>query len=114
THMARTRKINAADMFDEIIIDLWGAGEYRLKEATRSTERAMEKLREEQETEDEVTDEQAFDHLASIIDVVLEPVEGQTRAKTVLKKLYKDDKIGSGHVMALVERVNEVRSERPT
>lgn len=123
--MARTRKINAAELFEPVEIDLWGT-KFGLREATRSIEaslaekmEAMKNLDVDEDASEAEQLEKSLPILLDMIDVMLEPLGDEdgkkSHAKTVLKKLYDDDKIGVSHIEALVNRLKEVAMEaRPT
>lgn len=112
------KTLNAAtDLFESIEVDLWGP-KFSVRQPTRAVEKkvaatleAIEQLPENAE------DKVVIDHLCDLLDVFLEPIpdeEGKrTHAKTIIRKMYSDEKIGLAHVEALFERISELRSERP-
>ena len=113
------KKLNAAELFETIEVNLWGEGEYRVREATRKVEAQLTemeaKLDKLGDDIDDLGKEAQFDVFADMASAILVPVEGQVQAKTVLKKLYKADVIGLSHVMELLDRLTEIRREqRPT
>lgn len=114
------KRLNAAtDLFEPVVVDLWGP-EYSLLQPTRVVEEKMEAAQEKlNNLPSDSTDEATFAAICEVIDVHLEPLpdnEGvkPPRAKTHLKKKYKDKEIGISHVMQLMDALVEMRSERPT
>lgn len=113
------KTINAAtDLFETIEVDLWGA-KFSVVQPTRAVEKKIgEALEEIEKIPEDADEDTVFDALAGILDLQLDPIPGEggkkTRAKTVVKGLYKDGKIGIGHIEALFELIAQHRAERPT
>lgn len=126
--MARTRTIRAAELFDPIDIDLFGAT-FRLKTPTRSGEEALsDKETDLSEAMEKVADERLDERAArkvlmpifyDMLDLMLEPntdSDKKLHAKTTVKKLYTEDKIGLTVIRALIAEIGNARAEerRPT
>lgn len=113
------KTINAAtDLFETIEVDLWGT-KYAVVQPTRAVERKIiDALKVVEEIPDDADEEVIFDALAGILDLQLDPIAGEdgkkVRAKTVVKALYKDGKIGIAHIEALFEVISTNRAERPS
>ena len=113
------KTINAAtDLFETIEVDLWGT-KFSVVQPTRAVERKIiEALKAVEEIPDDADEDAIFDALAGILDLQLDPIADEagkkTRAKTVVKNLYKDGKIGIAHVEALFEVIATHRAERPS
>lgn len=122
--MAR-KTIKAAELFDPVEVDLWGTM-FRLREPTRSLEAKMEVKQSElgaahEQTKDEQDEDEARKVMMPLfydmLDLLLEPSdhgEKKTHAKTVVKRKYEGDEIGLSHIFALVEKLGEAATERPT
>jgi hypothetical protein len=113
------KTINAAtDLFEAIEVDLWGT-KFSVVQPTRAVERKIiEALKAVEDIPDDADEETVFDALAGILDLQLDPIPGEdgkkTRAKTVVRNLYKDGKIGIAHLEALFEVIAAHRAERPS
>lgn len=113
------KTINAAtDLFEAIEVDLWGP-KFSVRQPTRSVEKKVQAALEAIENLPEDSDDKVVvDHLCELLDVFLDPIPDddgkKTHAKTIVRKMYADEKIGVAHVEALFERISELRSERPT
>lgn len=124
------KTISIADLFDETLVNIEG-DEFRLRHPTRSVEeKHRAKLREveaidtdalqKEVGEDPVALEKRAAELnleiyGDILDIWLEPLgEKKVHAKTVVKKAYKDDKIGIAFVEELASRIGEAGQRRPT
>jgi len=112
------KTINAAtDLFEAVEVDLWGP-KFSVVQPTRAVERKIvDALKSVEDIPDDADEDVIFDALAGILDLQLEPIPGEdgkkTRAKTVVKGLYKDGKIGIAHLEALFEVIASHRAERP-
>lgn len=113
------KKLNAAtDLFESIEVDLWGPT-YSVRQPTRAIERKVAAVLEKIEAMPEDADDaEIIDQLCELLDVFLEPLPDadgkKTHAKTVIRKMYQDEKIGLAHVEALFERISALRADRPT
>lgn len=113
------KTLNAAtDLFESIEVDLWGP-KFSVRQPTRSVEKKVQATLEGIENlPEDASDDQVVEALCDLLDVFLEPIPDEdgkkTHAKTVVRNLYKEEKIGVAHVEALFERISELRSERPT
>jgi len=105
--MARARTIKAAELFDEVHIDLWGA-KFRLKDMTRSLEKQASEEWERLENSEE-TVEDALPQFLEFMETLTEPIPDEagkkTKVKTVVKRELDADNIGYGHVLALAEQI---------
>lgn len=108
-----SRTITAAELFDEIEVDLWGA-KFKVREATKSLNAKMEepyKRLEAVETDDDAEADQLVEALADVLDVLLEPLgdeEGKkVKAKTVLMREWNGDRISLGRLIALFQSLEE-------
>lgn len=115
--MAKSLNVTT-DLFDPIEVTLWDGSKYSLNEPTRRVERKMnEALDVLVDLPDDSSDDDTFNAICEVVDVLLEPIpveDGKkVRAKTQLKSLYKAEKIGIGHVETLLERLRDMRAERP-
>ena len=118
-----SRKIVAAELFDEVEVDLWGYP-FELVETTLKVEQRLDeylkRISESQENEDDPERDASTLEVAELygdmLNIALKPLEGpegkKTQAKTVLLKMLKDDKIGRVHIEALVERIQDMAVER--
>lgn len=103
----------ATDLFQPVEVELWGRT-YTVTEPTRAVERKhQDALDAAEKLPDDASDEQFFDAEVEILDVLLEPApveDGKKlRAKTHLTQLYKQGKIGRGHVERLYMKIAEAR-----
>jgi hypothetical protein len=112
------KTINAAtDLFESIEVDLWGP-KFSVRQPTRAVEKKVQAtLKEIERLPEDSDDKVVVDHLCDLLDVFLEPIPDEdgkrTHAKTIVRKLYADEKIGVAHVEALFERISDLRAERP-
>ena len=119
TKGSTVKKLNSAtDLFESIEVDLWGPT-YSVRQPTRAIERKVQAIVEKMEAmPDDTADAELIDSLCDLLDVFLEPLPDEdgkkTHAKTVIRKMYQDEKIGLAHVEALFERISALRAERPT
>jgi hypothetical protein len=113
--MTRPRTIKAAELFDEVHIDLWGT-KFRLKPMTRSLEKTASEEWEALENSEE-TVEAALPEFLSFIELLLEPIGDEqgkkTHAKTVIKRELEADNIGYIHVVEIARQVMTRGTERP-
>ena len=113
------KTINAAtDLFESVEVDLWGP-KFSVVQPTRAVERKIiEALQSVEDIPEDADEDTVFDALAGILDLQLDPIPGEdgkkTRAKTVVKGLYKEGKIGIAHLEALFEVIASHRAERPS
>lgn len=116
--MAR-RTINAATLFDQVEIDLWGT-KFPFKEMTLALEDEIAESWEKLEASEEPLKEELPNVLA-FIDLFLEPVKGgakgqgkEIKASDVLKKqLFEEKTIGKTHVMAVARELLTRGTDRP-
>ncbi len=112
-----TRKLNAADMFDTLEVDLWGNA-YKLREITRSV---GEKLQEAQKASNELDEDSSPDDAAkaliAVVDVILDPQgDDAPDAADVLGDLWDKDQLGLDWLTAFSESLQEEAAmrRRPT
>ncbi len=110
-----TKTITAADVFENVEVDLWGA-KYRLREGTRTV---ATKLIEKQVALDKVNDEDAdavVDAMADILDVLLEPLGDESgkkvHAKTVLVKKWEANELGLDRITAITNGIQDAQADR--
>jgi hypothetical protein len=114
-----SKKINAStDLFNAIEVDLWGDS-FVVRQPTRAVERKVEEAAKSLDAlEEDASSEDVIAAMGEMLDAILEPVpneEGKKRhAKTVVKEKYAADQIGFAHVEALLDKIAQARSERPT
>jgi hypothetical protein len=105
--MARARTIKAAELFDEVHIDLWGS-KFRLKDMTRSLEKQASEEWERLENSDD-TVEAALPQFLEFMETLTEPIADdsgkKTKVKTIVKRELEADNIGYGHVIALAGQI---------
>ncbi len=126
--MARNRKITVAELFEPVDIDIFGTV-CSLRVPTRSTEEKTSTKEVELDEASQTVAELDLDEIEArkvlmplffdLLDLMLEPAEKDEKkvhAKTIVKKLYDDDKIGLGTIRALITEIAKVRAEerRPT
>ncbi len=107
------------DLFEPIKVILWDGSEFSVVQPTRAVERKIvEALKAVEEIPEDADEEAVFDALAGILDIQLEPIPGEdgkkTRAKTIAKRCYKEEKIGIAHLERTFELISEHRAERPS
>ena len=113
------QKISAStDLFSIIEVDLWGDN-FTVRQPTRAVERKVEEAAKSLENlAEDAEGEEVIAAMGDMLDAILEPVpndEGKKRhAKTVIKEKYAADQIGFAHVEALLDKIAQLRSERPT
>jgi hypothetical protein len=110
--------VASTDLFDAIEVDLWGDN-FVVRQPTRAVERKVEEAAKGlDEMDDGTTPEEVVAAMGDMLDAILEPVpneEGKKRhAKTVVKERYAADQIGFAHIEALLDKIAQLRSERPT
>jgi hypothetical protein len=112
------KTLNAAtDLFESIEVDLWGP-KFSVRQPTRSVEKKVATaLKEIEQLPEDSDDKVVVDALCDLLDVFLEPIPDEdgkkTHAKTVVRKMYQEEKIGLAHVEALFEKISDLRAERP-
>lgn len=113
------KTLNAStDLFEPVELNLWGS-KYSLLEPTRKVEKAVETAQKVvDDLSDDAPEEEQFAAIVGVVDEMLEPLPDEAgkkppRAKTVLKGLFKQEKIGAGHVIKLMDALAEARTERP-
>lgn len=107
--------IIAADLFDDIELDLWG-NVFRLREGTRSVAIKLAKLQKAQdELADDEHDKQAAS-FADILDALLEPIasNGQkpATAKSVVMAKWKADELGLDRLVSLSNHIQTAALQR--
>ena len=113
------KTINAAtDLFESIEVDLLGA-KFAVVQPTSAVERKIiDALKAVEDIPEDADEDTVFDALAGILDLQLDPIPGEdgkkTRAKTVVKNLYKEEKIGIAHLERMFEIIADQRAERPS
>ena len=123
--MARPKTISTSKLFEETHVDIEG-DKFLLRQATRTVEekhRKLVRVLEDKEAEDvgDGTDADAeivaalLDMYGDLLDIWLEPLgDSKVHAKTLVKKAYKEDKIGLSHLRELSQQIAEAGSNRPT
>lgn len=126
--MARTRTIRVAELFEPVDIDIFGTV-FGLRVPTRSNEEKSAAKETELDEATESVQEKDLNEIEArkilmplffeLLDLLLEPAdegEKKVHAKTIVKKLYDDDKIGLTTIRALITEIGNVRAEerRPT
>lgn len=112
------KTINAAtDLFESIEVDLWGP-KFSVRQPTRAVEKKVAATLEDiQNLPEDADDKVVVDALCDLLDIFLEPLPDEdgkkTHAKTIVRKMYADEKIGVAHVEALFEKISDLRTERP-
>jgi hypothetical protein len=123
--MARPNTISTSKLFEETHVDIEG-DKFLLRQATRTVEekhRELIRVLEDKEAEDvgDGPDADAeivaslLDMYGDLLDIWLEPLgDSKVHAKTLVKKAYKEDKIGLAHLRVLSQQIAEAGSNRPT
>lgn len=108
----------AAAPADGIEVDLWGS-DYTLLAATRSRgrkarpfEQKLEELEEaaQQDEPPEDLDDQMVDTIGRLLDVILAPVTGTTRASTLIGRKWKGDELTLAQLLGFVNDLGEANS----
>lgn len=113
-----SKKISAADLFEDVEIDLWG-NQFLLREGTLKVGEQYEALQKQLQDKDENEEATALE-MATIyvdmLDIMLEPVAGEsgkkTKAKTILLGKYKANEIGLDRIIALSNAIQAEAEKR--
>lgn len=107
------RRLSAAEVFDEVEVDLWGEV-FRLREITRSvSERIDTASKQAEEVGDEASGDEAAAALITVIDVLLEPVNADgVTAGELLRARWEDDTLGLDRLAAFAESMQEEAGAR--
>lgn len=108
-------RITAADLFDEVDVDLWGT-EFRLREGTRSVQTKLATAQDAIKDIDETDPDAMAAAVIALLDALLEPVANgdgkRTHAKTVLDKQWKADKLGLDRLLAISDQIQKAVEDR--
>lgn len=111
------RKLNAAELFDSLEIDLWGHV-YTLRPVTRSVSARIDALQERageltgDDREGDATTDDLTGTLIELIDVMLQPVDDGDDAGPLLRDMWDEDKLGLDWINAFVESLQEESAAR--
>jgi hypothetical protein len=90
---------------------------YRLRSITRSVQAGLQKAYEAMDAmQAEADADKVIAQLAEVFDVLLEPEEHKTKAKTVLVQKWKADELAMGAIRQFAQKLEEqaVEADRPT
>lgn len=107
-----SRKLSADDIFDIVEVDLWGNG-YTLRQITKSISPKVDKAEKAiQDLPDDATDDAVAKAMITVVDLLLEPSNGEPAAAVLLGDLWKTDKLGLDWLTTFVERLGEEAEQR--
>lgn len=108
-------RITAADLFEDVEVDLWGA-EFRLRELTKKVSAQLTEREAVLEGADENDHDAVIGAMADVLDVLLEPLgdgDGKkVRAKTVLVRKWDANEVGVDRLTAISDGIRRAAQER--
>lgn len=111
--MAKT--ITAAELFEDVEVDLWGA-QFRLREGTKQVNAQLTEKQAALEGMDDDDPDAVVAAVAEIMDVLLEPLGDEdgkkVRAKTVLLRKWNASEIGVDRIIAISEGIKAAAEGR--
>ncbi len=111
--MAKT--ITAAELFEDVEVDLWGA-KFRLREGTREVQIQLVEAQKRLEELPEDDPDLAVEALTKVLDVLLEPLGDEdgkkVKAQTVIGRKWKANEVGLDRIAAIAEGIQSASEDR--
>jgi hypothetical protein len=106
-------KLNAADLFDTLEVELWDGHTYTLRDVTKSVSANIEKAAENLgKLAEDAPDDDQVSALCDLLAVMLKPSGDAPPVRDVLWKRWEDDELGIDWIGAFVESLQEQAEAR--